>query len=52
MVIDAVRDPGLKRGIQEVELSWILEDNHGMRNILQSLGGTPYKQYRIYQKEL
>ena len=52
MVIDAVRDPGLKRGIQEVELSWILEDNHGMRNILQSLGGTPYKQYRIYQKDL
>ncbi|MBQ27162.1 MAG: N-acetyltransferase [Nitrospiraceae bacterium] len=52
MVIDAVRNPGLKRSIQEVELSWILEDNHGMRNILHSLGGTPYKQYRIYQKEL
>tara|TARA_B100000315_G_scaffold244744_1_gene269825 strand:+ start:3273 stop:4442 length:1170 start_codon:yes stop_codon:yes gene_type:complete len=52
MVIDAVREPGLKRGIQEVELSWILEDNHGMRSILDSLGGTPYKQYRIYQKEL
>ena len=52
MVIDAVREPGLKYGIQEVELSWILEDNHGMRNILQALGGTPYKQYRIYQKKL
>ena len=52
MVIDAVRGPGLKLGIQEVELSWILEDNHRMRNILQSLGGVPYKQYRIYQKEL
>ncbi len=52
MVINAVRDPAINRGIEKVELSWILEDNHGMRNILQSLGGTPYKQYRIYQKAL
>ena len=52
MVIDAVRDPALKRGIKEVELSWVLEDNHGMRRILESLGGTPYKRYRIYQKAL
>ncbi len=52
MVIDAVREPGLKRGIQEVELSWILEDNYGMHNILKSLGGIPYKKYRIYEKDL
>ncbi len=52
MVIDAVREPGLKLGIQDVELSWILEDNEGMRSILESLGGTAYKRYRIYQKTL
>jgi hypothetical protein len=33
-------------------MSWILEDNSNMRHILESLGGDPYKRYRIYQKEL
>ena len=52
MVIDAVRVAGVKRGIQEVELSWILEDNTRMRNMLESLGAEAYKRYRIYQKKL
>lgn len=51
-VIDAVRGPGIRRGVQEVELSWILEDNAGMRNILESIGCIPYKRYRIYEKSL
>jgi hypothetical protein len=38
--------------VREVELSWILEDNTGTRNIIESLGGTVYKRYRIYGKEL
>jgi hypothetical protein len=52
MMIDAIRTPGVKRGIRQVELSWILDDNTGMRNIIESLGGTVYKRYRIYSKEL
>lgn len=52
MVIDAARIPGIKRGIREVDLSWILEDNKAMRNIIESIGGEPYKRYRIYQKDL
>ncbi len=52
MVIDAVRVAGVKRGMQEVELSWILEDNTRMRNMLESLGAEVYKRYRIYQKKL
>jgi hypothetical protein len=51
MLIDAVRTPVLRRGIREVEMSWILEDNMKMRNIIESIGGTVYKQYRIYGKE-
>jgi hypothetical protein len=51
-VIAAVRQPGLKRGIKEVELSWILEDNMGMRNIIESISGRVYKTYRIYSKQL
>jgi hypothetical protein len=47
-----VQQPALKRGLKEVELSWILEDNTGMRNIIESLGGRVYKTYRIYSKKL
>jgi hypothetical protein len=42
----------LDKGMQGGEMSWILEDNNNMRHILESLGGDPYKRYRIYQKEL
>lgn len=51
MIADA-RQPALKRGIKEVELSWILEDNMRMRSIIESLGGRVYKTYRIFSKEL
>jgi GNAT superfamily N-acetyltransferase len=40
------------RGIREVDMSWILEQNQGVRNIIESLGSEMYKRYRIYQKEL
>ena len=42
----------LKRGYKEVELSWILENNKGMRNILESVGAKVYKRYRIFRKTL
>jgi hypothetical protein len=43
---------GIKRGIKKVEMSWILEDNKGTRDIIESLGGVVYKRYRIYSKDL
>jgi len=52
MMITSLRSSGRKRGIEQIELSWILEDNMGMRKIIESLGGVPYKRYRIYQKEI
>lgn len=52
LVIDAVRHHLVARGVQEVELSWILEDNDGMRNIIEAIGGRDYKRYRVYEKEL
>ncbi len=52
MIFDTVRAAGLKRRTEAVELSWVLEDNRGMRNIIEALGGTPYKRYRIYAKQL
>ena len=41
-----------RRGTERVELSWILEQNTPMRRMLQALGATPYKTYRIYEREL
>jgi len=52
MVVERVRRLGAKYGAKKVELSWILEDNTGMRNILESIGGFVYKRYRIFGKEL
>jgi hypothetical protein len=52
MVVERVRRLGVKYGATKVELSWILDDNTGMRNILESIGGVVYKRYRIYGKDL
>jgi hypothetical protein len=52
MVIDAVRQAMHARGVNNVEMGWILEDNDGMRNIIETIGGQAYKRYRIYEKEL
>jgi hypothetical protein len=52
MVIIDGQPYGLKRGIKKVEMSWILEDNKGTRDIIESLGGVVYKRYRIYKKDL
>ena len=52
MVTNAARVSLARRGIIDVELSWILEGNSGMRNIIETIGGTAYKRYRIYRKWL
>lgn len=51
-VIDALEQGLVANGAQASELSWILADNHGMRDIIESIGGTAYKTYRIYRKTL
>jgi len=52
LVIDAVRRGLCARGVREVELSWILEDNSGMCSIIEAIGGELYKRYRLYEREL
>ena len=51
-VIDTIRSYHLAHGTKRAELSWILEDNLPMRRIIEALGGSPYKTYRIYEKSL
>ena len=50
--IDRIRNYHKRRGTVDAELSWILEDNLPMRRIIESLGGKPYKTYRIYEKPI
>ncbi|MDE1147184.1 MAG: dATP pyrophosphohydrolase [Azospirillaceae bacterium] len=52
LLIDAVRKSAAEKGFQQIELSWILEDNLPMRRINESLGGVAYKTYRLYDKAL
>ena len=52
LVICDLRRFVIDRGITGVEMSWILEDNHGMRGILKRIGSRLYKTYRIYRKSL
>jgi hypothetical protein len=51
-VIMAVREYHVSRGVERCEMSWVLEDNMGMRNIIETAGAKPYKTYRTYEKSL
>ena len=50
LVIEAARPSVNRHGVKEIELSWILEDNAGMRSIIESIGGRAYKRYRVYER--
>ncbi|NOX70516.1 MAG: N-acetyltransferase [Gammaproteobacteria bacterium] len=52
MVLDAARQALVRRKIDQVEMSWVLEDNEGMKSIALALGGVLHKRYRIYEKSL
>jgi hypothetical protein len=40
---------GIKKGYENAECSWILEDNILMQRGLEAMGGKQYKTYRIYE---
>jgi len=42
----------LGTSMTNIELSWILEDNLAMRNIIEGLGAKAYKTYRIFEKTI
>ena len=51
-VTEALRSWHAVHGHQEAELSWVVEDNRPVRDVIELLGGQPYKTYRIYEKAL
>jgi len=52
MVIKAAMDAGTAKGLRRAEMSWILDHNHAVRNIIESIGGDITKRYRMYEKDL
>jgi len=52
LTMQALHTPLMKRGMHWTEMSWILEQNQGMRNIIEKIGGTVTKRYRMYRKSL
>lgn len=51
MLIEGLR-VGFEAGVRESEASWILEDNLGMRRVLEAIGGVAYKTYRLYERSI
>lgn len=51
-LIYALEDRAHARGIYQIELSWLLEENWPVRRMIESLGGQLSKTYRIYEKTL
>jgi GNAT superfamily N-acetyltransferase len=52
LMFEKLRPRFLERGMDELEMSWILEDNTAMRRVLEGIGGKPYKTHRVYEKAL
>jgi hypothetical protein len=52
LVIDGLEEPARRRGIERVEMSWVLESNQATRNIIEKVSGRITKRYRMYRKEL
>jgi hypothetical protein len=51
-VIEALIEPTKRRGLKCLEMSWILEQNQGIRNVIETVGGYVTKRYRMYEKSL
>jgi hypothetical protein len=51
-VIGSTRSFQLMRGTQRCELSWVLDQNHRTKHVIEMAGARPYKRYRIYSKHL
>jgi hypothetical protein len=51
-VVEAIRSWHAAHGAKQAELSWVLEDNRPVRDMIELVGGHAYKTYRVYEKSL
>jgi hypothetical protein len=52
LMFHRLKGPFFARGLEQVELSWILEDNLPMRRVIEGVGAKVYKTYRVYEKAI
>ncbi len=52
LLVQRTHEAARAAGFREVELSWVLDDNHPTRRLIETIGGTVDKRYRIYEKAL
>ncbi len=50
LLIETIRHNGTAMGAKTAELSWMLEDNTALKDILEGIHADPYKTYRIFSK--
>lgn len=49
-LVHALEVPARARGVREIEMGWLLEDNHAVRRLTESVGGRLAKTCRVYEK--
>ncbi|ACF43767.1 hypothetical protein [Pelodictyon phaeoclathratiforme] len=47
-----IADYGGQHGVHASEMSWILKANEAMSKLAKVIGGTPYKEYVIYEADI
>lgn len=47
-----IADYGGKHGVHASEMSWVLKANEAMSKLAKVIGGTPYKEYVIYEADI
>ena len=52
LMVHRVVQNALRLGFEEMEVSWVLETNRAMRNIVENFGLKPYRKYRIFVRKL
>jgi len=52
VLVKEIYERGVELGMKGSELSWILEDNMALVNLLEGWGATHYRTYRIYDKKI
>ncbi len=52
LMVHRVVENALRLGFAEMEISWVLETNYPMRNIVENFGVKPYRTYRIFARAL
>ncbi|MBI9099339.1 MAG: hypothetical protein JEY91_12720 [Spirochaetaceae bacterium] len=52
VLVKEIYERGEKLGMKGSELSWILEDNMALVNLLEGWGAEHYRTYRIYDKKI